>query len=214
LGEKPDFQLYLYPSQANRCPFSIRFSEDRFIRKELRMHRILISFSLLVFFLALTAGTGMSQYFEAGVEKLETPIEAPDFTLPVLTGGEISLKDLRGKIVLLNFFSPWCPVCQNEAASFDKLNEAMKEKGVVLLQIASEATEEQAINYKKEFKISLPILLDEDGTVGKAYRLFGLHETFFINREGKILGKAFEGGKEWTSPKMLKLIEYLLAEGK
>jgi peroxiredoxin len=156
----------------------------------------------------------MPQYFEAGVEKLETPTEGPDFTLQVLTGGNISLRDLRGKTVFLNFFPPWCSVCKREAASFDKLNEAMRGKGIVLLQIATEATAKEAIKFKKEFKISLPILMDDDGTVGKAYRLFGSHETFFINREGKIIGKTFEGGKVWTSPNMLKLIEYLMAMGK
>jgi peroxiredoxin len=178
------------------------------------MNRLSISFFLLVLFLALTPSIGMPQYFEAGVEKLETPVEAPDFTLQVLGGGKISLKDLRGKIVLLNFFSPWCSVCQKEASSFDKLNEAMKGKGVVLLQVASETTEGEAIKYKKEFKISLPILMDKDGTVGKAYKLLGHPETLFINREGKVIGKAFEGGREWTSPNMLRLIEYLLAGGK
>jgi peroxiredoxin len=178
------------------------------------MNCLSISFSLLVLFLALSPSIGMPQHFEAGVQKLEKPIEAPDFTLQVLTGGKISLKDLRGKIVLLNFFSPLHAVCRKEASSFDKLNEAMKEKEVVLLQIAIKATEEEAINFKKEFKISLPILMDKNGTVGKAYRLSGLPETFFINRERKIIGKAFKGGKEWTSPTMLKLIEHLLAVGK
>lgn len=178
------------------------------------MNRLSISFSLLVLFLALSPRIGIPQYFEAGVQRLEPPIEAPDFTLQVLTGGKISLKDLRGKVVLLNFFSPVCAVCRKEAVSFDKLNEALKEKGVVLLQIAIEATEEEARNFKKEFKISLPILMDKDGTVGKAYKLLGHPETFFINRQGKITGKALEGGKKLISPNMLKLIEHLLAAGK
>lgn len=155
-----------------------------------------------------------AQFFEAGVQKLEKSIEAPDFILAVLEGGKISLKELRGKVVLLNFFSPSCSVCQKEAASFDKLNAAMKGKDVVLLQIATGVTEEEALKFKKKFKISLPILMDHDGAVGKAFRLFGLHETFFINHEGKIIGKTFEGGKEWTSPEMLKLIEHLLAAEK
>jgi len=178
------------------------------------MNRIRILFPFFVLFLTFTAGTGIPQYFEAGVEKLKKPIQAPDFTLQVLSGGKISLKDLRGKVVLLNFFSPMCSVCRKEAASFDKLNEMMKGREIVLLQIAIDATEGEAINFKKEFKIFLPILMDKDGTVGKAYKLFGHPETFFINREGKILGKAFEGGKEWNSPAMLKLIDHLLAEGK
>ena len=178
------------------------------------MNRLSISFSFLVLFLALSPSIGMPQYFEAGVQKLEKPIEAPDFTLQVLTGGKVSLKDLRGKIVLLNFFSPLCAVCRNEASSFDKFNEAVKEKGVVLLLVAIEATEEEAIKFKKEYTISLPILMDKNGRVGKAYKLLGHPETFFINREGKIIGKAFEGGKKWTSPTMQKLIEHLLAAGK
>ncbi len=93
-------------------------------------------------------------------------------------------------------------------------NKALKGKDVVLLQVASGAKKEELISFKKEFKISLPILMDEDGSVAKAYRLFGKHETFFISREGKIIGKTFEGGKEWTSPEMLNLIQHLLAAGK
>ena len=69
-----------------------------------------------------------AQFFEAGVEKLDVPIAAPDFTLRELGGGKISLNEFRGKVVLLNFFSPWCPTCQKAASSFDKLNKEIKER--------------------------------------------------------------------------------------
>jgi peroxiredoxin len=178
------------------------------------MYRRIFLFAFLVICLAGNSSRGADRFFEAGVQKLEVPADAPDFTLKALGGGEVSLKGLKGKVVLLNFFSPTCAVCRKEASSFDKLNTALKEKGLILLQIASGVENEEAAHFKKEFKISLPILIDEDGSVAKAYGLLGLHETFFINREGKIVGKTFESGREWTSPEMLTLVRELLGAGK
>jgi thiol-disulfide isomerase/thioredoxin len=58
------------------------------------------------------ASIGAAQFFKVGVQKLEPPITAPNFTLNKLGGGKISLKELKEKIILLNFFAPWCEVCQ------------------------------------------------------------------------------------------------------
>jgi len=67
--------------------------------------------SMLVFFLAIFMlwNTPMvsAQFSEAGVQKLRVAVDAPDFTLKELSGGKISLKELRGKIILLNFFATW-----------------------------------------------------------------------------------------------------------
>jgi peroxiredoxin len=57
----------------------------------------------------------------------------------------------------------------------------------------------------------MPILIDENGSVVKAYKVWGHHETFFINRKGKIVAKTF-AEKDWTSPAMKNLIQYLLAQ--
>jgi peroxiredoxin len=147
------------------------------------------------------------------VQKLEPPISAPDFRLNKLGGGKVSLKGLRGKIVLLNFFAPWCEVCRKETSSFEKMAEANKVRGVVFFLVAAKAEEKDLRDFKKEFHISLPILIDKNGSVAKAYGVFGHHETFFINREGKIVGKSFGTGI-WTSPNMKKLLKYLVVEDK
>jgi peroxiredoxin len=154
-----------------------------------------------------------AQFFEAGVEKLEVPITAPDFTLREVSGGKVSLGKLKGKVVLLNFFSPWCPTCRKAASSFDKLNKEIKRKNLVILQVGVEAEEKDLIKFKHEFHISLAILVDENGSVAKAYGVWGHHETFFINRKGKIVGKAFEI-ENWRSANMRKLLEHLLTEDK
>ena len=71
------------------------------------MRRLLmILFSLVIFILANTS-IATAQFTEAGVQKLRVAVDAPDFTLKEIGGGKISLKELRGKIILLNFFATW-----------------------------------------------------------------------------------------------------------
>jgi peroxiredoxin len=170
-------------------------------------------FLLLAAFLVWGPQSATAQFFEAEVEKLETPVEAPNFTLKELGGRMISLEAFRGKIVILTFFSPFCSACQRQASSFDKLDEVIKSKDLVFLIVAVEGGEKELLEYKKKFNISMPILIDEDGSVAKAYRIRGHHETFFIDRKGKIVGKTY-AEKDWTSPSMRNLIHYLLREGR
>jgi len=66
----------------------------------------MILFSLVIFILANTS-IATAQFTEAGVQKLRVAVDAPDFTLKEIGGGKISLKELRGKIILLNFFATW-----------------------------------------------------------------------------------------------------------
>lgn len=176
------------------------------------MARFLIVFFFSLLFLLGIGSDVTPQFFEAGVQKLEKPVSAPDFTLKLLGGGQISLGELRGKVVVLDFFAPWCPICRKGASSFDKLAEAFKTKEVVFLFIAIREDEKDLRKFKEEFKISIPILSDESGRVAKSYRVFGHHEIFFINTKGKIVGKAF-GVEDWSSEGMRKLIQHLLAEG-
>ncbi len=175
------------------------------------MKRLTIIFFCTLIFLVWNIPVVSAQFVEAGVQKLEAPFSAPDFTLKDLKGQKISLKELREKVVVLNFFSIWCSVCQKQASSFDKLDEEIKDKDIVFLHIAVEGREKELLEYKSKFNISIPILIDKNGSVAKAYKIRGHHETFFINREGKIVGKTF-AEKDWTSASMKNLIEYLLVQ--
>lgn len=73
------------------------------------MRRIGMTIFLLVFLLLwkIPIVSAQTQFAEAGVEKFRVPVEAPDFTLTDVGGGKVSLKELRGKIILLNFFASW-----------------------------------------------------------------------------------------------------------
>ncbi len=73
------------------------------------MRRLGASIFILVILLLLRISmvSAQTQFVEAGVEKFRVPVEAPDFTLTEVGGGKVSLKELRGKIILLNFFASW-----------------------------------------------------------------------------------------------------------
>ena len=147
---------------------------------------------------------------EAGMQKLEVAKKIPDFRLKVLRGEKMSLRELQGKIVLLNFFAYCCEICRKESAAFDKLGGEMKGKGVVFLKVATEGKEKDLLTFMDEYNISSPIVVDKNGSVARAYQAFGHHETFFIGPEGKIFGKSFGIGI-WTSPNMKSVLEHLVA---
>ena len=144
------------------------------------------------------------------MQKLEVAKKVPDFRLEVLRGEKMSLSELQGKIVLLKFFAYCCEICRKESAAFDKLGGEMKGKGVVFLKVATEGKEKDLLTFMDEYNISSPILVDKNGSVAKAYEVSGHHETLFLNREGKTVGKSVGIGI-WTSPNVKSVLEHFIA---
>jgi peroxiredoxin len=94
-----------------------------------------------------------------------------------------------------------------------KLSEEFKGTDLVLLKVAIKEKEPDLMKYKSEFSISSPILADDNGSVANSYGVWNHPETFFINREGKIVGRVLKE-MDWTSKGMTNLIQYLLKENK
>ena len=113
---------------------------------------------------------------------------APDFTLDSLQPGQVKLSDLRGKVLVVNFWTSWCPPCRAETPALEAAFEAYKESNVVVLGV--NLTDQDSLpdvkSFVQEYKLTYPILLDRDGAVGLLYQLNGLPTTFFINRRGVI----------------------------
>ncbi len=78
-----------------------------------------------------------------------------------------------------------------------------------MLKVSVKEKENALIKYKKQFNIFSPLMIDGKATVANAYGVWAHPATFFINHEGKIVGRVF-GGREWTSRSMTTLIQYLL----
>jgi len=113
---------------------------------------------------------------------------APDFTLSTLDGAEVTLSDLRGKPVLINFWASWCPPCRLEMPELIRIYEAHKDEDFVILGV--DLTFQDAIAdveaFVEEFNMTFPVLLDKTGEVGRSYRLLGIPMSVFIDRQGII----------------------------
>ena len=96
-----------------------------------------------------------------------------------------------------------------------KLSNEFKNPDLVLLKVATKEKEKEILKYKKDynFSSSSPLLVEEDTAVSNAYGVWSRPQTFFINREGKIIARALKE-MDWTSKNMKDLIEYLLKEKK
>ncbi|HUF15338.1 MAG TPA: redoxin domain-containing protein [Acidimicrobiia bacterium] len=117
---------------------------------------------------------------------------APMFELPPLEGGEtISLGDLEGDIVVVNFFASWCLQCRNEHADLTSTADAFADQGVTLVQIAYQESPPASLQYLEVAgrSPSALYLADPGSRTAIAYGVFGIPETFFIDEEGTVVGK-------------------------
>ncbi len=113
---------------------------------------------------------------------------APDFTLELLDGGEVTLSDLRGKVVVINLWASWCPPCKAEMPALQQVYEQNQERGLEVLAINTtyQDSEGDASSFVEEFGLTFPIPLDRSGQVARQYQLRALPSTFFVDRIGVI----------------------------
>ena len=130
----------------------------------------------------------------------------PEINLATPDGKKISLKDFRGKIVLLNFWASWCVPCREEMPAMEKLYQEYKDKNFVILAVAVKDRKQDAVDFVKELKITYPIALDPDAKTGQDYGAFGLPATYIIGTKGEGLARGW-GPAEWYGAAARKLIK-------
>ena len=131
---------------------------------------------------------------------------APDFQLEDTKGNKVSLSDLRGKIVLVNFWATWCPPCIEEMPSMERLNEVIAGDDFVMLAINTEENGRSVVPaFLEKTPYTFPILYDDKGVVQKSYGVFKFPESFIIRKDGTVAEKII-GPLDWSS---LKTITYL-----
>jgi cytochrome c biogenesis protein CcmG/thiol:disulfide interchange protein DsbE len=119
---------------------------------------------------------------------------APDFVLPFYAsyeGGlgkkEVRLSDLRGQVVLVNFWASWCVPCREEQAVLERVWQQYRSKGVMFLGIDYVDTEPDALKYLTEFKVTYPNGPDLGTKISPKYHITGVPETFLVDRRGNIV---------------------------
>src|SRR5262249_55476904 len=112
------------------------------------------------------------------------------FALTSYAGAPMSLETLRGKVVLLNFWASWCfPACYDEAPVLESTWRAYRERGLVILGVDIQDTEPAASKFIKQFELTFPNAPDPQGKVSIDYGVYGVPETFIIDKRGRIRHK-------------------------
>jgi peroxiredoxin len=136
-----------------------------------------------------------------GVVKSLVERKAPSFSLKMLDGEKVvSLNDFKGKPVLLKFWATWCPSCVEELPPMEKFSEGRTDQLVILMAAIDGEKERKVQRLIKDKKITVPVLLDPKAKTARAYGVNMIPVSFFINREGLIVGTAL-GERDWVSPK-------------
>jgi thiol-disulfide isomerase/thioredoxin len=170
--------------------------------------------SALVLLLLLFSGLSPAQtpVPELGhtLNRLETPVEAPAFTLHDMDGEAHALKDYRGKVVMINFWATWCPPCRREIPSMEAVYQSLADEGFVVLAVNEWETPDQVFPYIGQLDVfpSFPILFDRDGKLSEAYGIKGLPTTVLVDRQGRIVYRAI-GGRDFNHPEVKGLIREL-----
>ena len=136
----------------------------------------------LGFIISIVGGiAGLLAYgFTRDSRSIQSPLiakQAPSFTLALFSRGTLTLKDLHGKAVLINFWASWCVPCRAEAKTLEAAWQKYKDRSVVFLGIDIPDKEEDARAFMKEFGITY------------FYGVWGIPETFFIDAQGRITYK-------------------------
>lgn len=122
----------------------------------------------------------------------------PDFTVTDLKGKKTSIKDYRGKVVMLNFWATWCPPCRAEMPSMEKLWNKSKDKNFVILAVSVDQDETQKVaDFIKTNKYTFPVFHDYDGKLSEMFLVRSIPTTYILDKDGVILSKD-SGAQDWS----------------
>ena len=137
---------------------------------------------------------------------------APLFSLTDINGKIWSLEELKGKVVLVNFWATWCPTCKGEKFSLQKLSNMIRDKSnFLILTILYNDAPRRAVQYMKQNNLRLTLLLDSKQEVSKMYGLTGVPETYIIDKKG-VLRKKIIGPTRFDTPDSLKFFNGIIME--
>lgn len=145
---------------------------------------------------------------ERGVVKVGD--EAPNFQLRDLAGNMVSLSQLRGKVVLVNFWATWCGPCRIEMPAMEQLYRSFSRKDFEILAVSTDPQGAAVTRpFQQEMGFTFPILHDAEYRIGLMYGARSLPMTFMVDRNG-IVRQKVPGARDWGGPDARELIQALM----
>jgi peroxiredoxin len=136
---------------------------------------------------------------------------APDFTLKSKAGNNVKLSELKGSIVMVNFWASWCGPCRKELPAFEKLYKKYEPLGLVILAVNVDDDPAKANDLLSEVNITFPVLYDSDQAVSELYEVEAMPSTYFINRDGELV-ESHRSFKEGDEKKYKAIIKKLIRQ--
>ena len=143
---------------------------------------------------------------EAAMQVVAMSGAAPSFTLADRSGRQVSLEELRGKVVFLNFWATWCGPCREEMPSLARLAGQIDGQDAVFVAVSVDEGWEAVDGFVGERPMPFTMLLDRDQSVAGAYGTRKFPESYVIGREGQLLYKVV-GARDWDATAARKLLE-------
>lgn len=135
-----------------------------------------------------------------------TSVVAPDFVLKSQSGQNIRLKELRGQVVLVNFWATWCGPCRQELPQLDRLQDRYRQAGLRLLAVSVDDDPRKVEAMRQQLGLKLTVLFDKDKQVADRYDVDAMPATLLIDRDGRVryVHRGYRAGYEAAYERQIK----------
>jgi peroxiredoxin len=166
---------------------------------------LLVAVGSLILFLLSKGGS-------KGVKIIGVGDQAPNFTLTSLDGKQVTLSDLRGKVVMVHFWATWCPPCVEEMPTLQTLNQRFLGKDFELLAVSVDEDGAAGVgSFMQRNRLNVPVLLDPAHATAASYGTFKFPETYILDRSGIVKYKII-GSRDWSDPAAIKALQDMLTQ--
>jgi peroxiredoxin len=162
-----------------------------------RMLRYAVGITAVVVLLALSG-------CYSGTRPSRVGAAAPDFTVRD-SDRTVTLSELKGQVVVLNFWATWCPPCVEELPSLMQMQQRMKTKGVTVLAVSIDVDQGAYRQFLKDHNVNLLSVRDPDQKSSGLYGTFKYPETYIVDRNG-VVRRKFIGAVDWTEPEVIDFL--------
>ena len=155
---------------------------------------------------------------DAGPPPVVRGASAPDFELRRLGVPEgmaesgLTLEELRGRVVLVNFWATWCEPCESEMPAMERLYGQLPRDDFEMIAVAIDEEEGLVQDFQDEYQLSFPIVLDLDQATYRSYQTMGVPESLLIGRDGQVIER-YVGPREWDAPEHVQRLQSVIAGG-
>jgi peroxiredoxin len=173
---------------------------------------IWVGLSLWLGAVLLPAWGADQDYFQAlQIVRFPDAVVLPPIILPDVDGKPVTLQAFQGKVVLLNFWTTWCPYCQRERKALEALHQRYKDQGLAIVAIAMGESADKVKAFQTKHQLNFVHLLDADKNTAMQFAVRATPTNFLLDRRGRVLGGGM-GYRDWAAAEAHQLIQSLLQE--